>query len=193
MTLMTRDRAFYKSFGLLILGLMMEQVAVLSVNLIDNVMIGNYSEVSLAAITAINQIQFIFQYLMTGVTNGMLSLGSQYHGNRMDAEVKKIIAAATRMALLIAGILFLLACFMPETLMRLFVGDAPEVIAEGVRYLSIIKFTYPIFAVTSILLSCMRTVETVSISVYVSCVALLIWWNPSMELRQSKLIMGSRG
>ena len=174
MTLMTRDRAFYQSFGRLILGLMLEQVAVLSVNLLDNVMIGNYSEVSLSAITAINQIQFIFQYLMTGVTNGMLSLGSQYHGNHMDDHLKKIIAAATRLALLFAGILFLLSCLMPETLMRLFVGDAPDVVAEGVRYLSIIKFTYPLFALTSILLSCMRTVETVSISVYVSCIALVI-------------------
>ena len=53
MTILTRDRAFYKSFSRLILGLMLEQIAVLSVNLIDNVMIGNYSEVSLAAITAI--------------------------------------------------------------------------------------------------------------------------------------------
>lgn len=174
MSLMSRDKAFYRSFGLLIFGLMLEQVAVLSVNLIDNVMIGNYSETSLAAITAINQIQFIFQYLMTGVTNGMLSLGSQYHGNRMDGHLKKIIAAATRLALLFAAILFLLSCFVPDTLMRLFVGDSPEVVAEGVRYLGIIKFTYPLFALTSILLSCMRTVETVSISVYVSCVALVI-------------------
>lgn len=174
MTILTRDRAFYKSFSRLILGLMLEQIAVLSVNLIDNVMIGNYSEVSLAAITAINQIQFIFQYLMTGVTNGMLSLGSQYHGNHMDDQLKKIIASATRAALLIATILFLLASFMPETLMRLFVGDSPEVVAEGVRYLGIIRFTYPLFALTSILLSCMRTVETVSISVYVSCVALVV-------------------
>lgn len=174
MSLMTRDRAFYKSFGRLVFGLMLEQVAVLSVNLIDNVMIGNYSEVSLAAITAINQIQFIFQYLMTGVTNGMLSLGSQYHGNRMDDQLKKIIASATRVALLFAGILFVLSCLMPETLMRLFVGDAPDVVAEGVRYLNIIKFTYPLFAATSILLSCMRTVETVSISVYVSAIALVI-------------------
>ena len=158
MTILTRDRAFYKSFSRLILGLMLEQIAVLSVNLIDNVMIGNYSEVSLAAITAINQIQFIFQYLMTGVTNGMLSLGSQYHGNHMDDQLKKIIASATRAALLIATILFLLASFMPETLMRLFVGDSPEVVAEGVRYLGIIRFTYPLFALTSILLSCMRTV-----------------------------------
>ena len=66
MSLMSRDKAFYRSFGLLIFGLMLEQVAVLSVNLIDNVMIGNYSETSLAAITAINQIQFIFQTVQIG-------------------------------------------------------------------------------------------------------------------------------
>ena len=113
MSLMTRETEFYRSFTRLTLALVLEQVAVLSVNLLDNVMIGNYSETSLAAITAINQIQFIFQYLMTGVTNGMLSLGSQYHGNRMDGHLKKIIAAATRLALLFAAILFLLSCFVP--------------------------------------------------------------------------------
>ena len=174
MTLMTRDRAFYRSFARLTLALVLEQVAVLSVNLLDNVMIGNYSEVSLAAITAVNQLQIIFQYLMNGVTNGMLSLGSQYHGSHMDEQLKKIIAAASRIALAFAMVLFLLACFMPELLLRLFVGSEPAVIAEGVKYLRVIKFTYPLFAVSGILLGCMRTVETVVLSVYVSCIALVI-------------------
>ena len=174
MPLMTRDRAFYRSFARLTLALVLEQVAVLSVNLLDNVMIGNYSEVSLAAITAVNQLQIIFQYLMNGVTNGMLSLGSQYHGSHMDEQLKKIIAAASRIALAFAMVLFLLACFMPELLLRLFVGSEPAVIAEGVKYLRVIKFTYPLFAVSGILLGCMRTVETVVLSVYVSCIALVI-------------------
>ena len=174
MPLMTRDRAFYRSFTRLTLALVLEQVAVLSVNLLDNVMIGNYSEVSLAAITAVNQLQIIFQYLMNGVTNGMLSLGSQYHGSHMDEQLKKIIAAASRIALAFAMVLFLLACFMPELLLRLFVGSEPAVIAEGVKYLRVIKFTYPLFAVSGILLGCMRTVETVVLSVYVSCIALVI-------------------
>ena len=174
MPLMTRDRAFYQSFIRLTLALVLEQVAVLSVNLLDNVMIGNYSEVSLAAITAVNQLQIIFQYLMNGVTNGMLSLGSQYHGSHMDEQLKKIIAAASRMALAFAMVLFLLACFMPELLLRLFVGSEPAVIAEGMKYLRVIKFTYPLFAVSGILLGCMRTVETVVLSVYVSCIALVI-------------------
>ena len=174
MILMTRETEFYRSFTRLTLALVLEQVAVLSVNLLDNVMIGNYSEVSLAAITAVNQLQIIFQYLMNGVTNGMLSLGSQYHGNHMDEPLKKIIAAATRIALGFGLLLFALACLMPETLLRLFVGNDPAVIAEGVKYLRIIKFTYPLFALSGILLGCMRTVETVILSVYVSCIALVI-------------------
>lgn len=174
MTFLTRDRGFYQSFARLTLALMLEQVAVLSVNLLDNVMIGNYSDVSLAAIAAVNQIQFIFQYLLGGAANGMMSLGSQYHGNHMDRQLKQIIAASMRVALIAAAVLFLLACAMPDTLMRLFVGDEPAVIQEGVRYLRVIKYSYPLFAVSTILLGCMRTVETVSLSVYVSCIALVV-------------------
>lgn len=174
MHFLTHDRTFYQSFFRLTLALVLEQVAVLSVNLLDNVMIGNYSETSLAAITAVNQLQIIFQYLMNGVTNGMLSLGSQYHGSHMDDQLKRIIAAASRIALAAGLLLFLLASLMPEALLRLFVGNEPAVIAEGVKYLRIIKFTYPLFAVSGILLGCMRTVETVVLSVYVSCIALII-------------------
>ena len=174
MSLMTHDIGFYRSFARLTLALVLEQVAVLSVNLLDNVMIGNYSEVSLAAITAVNQIQIVFQYLMNGITNGMLSLGSQYHGNHMDEQLKKIIAAAARIALTFGLILFLLATFMPEALLRLFVGNEPAVIAEGLKYLRIMRFTYPLFAVSGVLLGSMRTVETVILSVYVSCIALVV-------------------
>lgn len=174
MTLVTRDRAFYQSFFRLTLALVLEQAAVLSVNLLDNVMIGNYSEVSLAAITAVNQIQIVFQYLMNGVTNGMLSLGSQYHGSHMDDQLKKIVAAAARIALGFGLLLFLLAAFLPKTLLWLFAGDDPAVIAEGLKYLKIMKFTYPLFAVSAILLGCMRTVQTVVLSVYVSCIALVV-------------------
>lgn len=174
MSLMTHDSGFYRSFARLTLALVLEQVAVLSVNLLDNVMIGNYSEVSLAAITAVNQIQIVFQYLMNGITNGMLSLGSQYHGSHMDEHLKKIIAAAARIALTFGLILFLLATFMPEALLRLFVGNEPAVIAEGLKYLRIMRFTYPLFSVSGVLLGSMRTVETVILSVYVSCIALVV-------------------
>ena len=174
MGFLTADRAFSQSFTRLTLALVLEQMAVLSVNLLDNVMIGSYSEVSLAAITAVNQLQIVFQYLMNGVTNGMLSLGSQYHGSHMDEPLKRIIAAATRAALAFGMILFLLAALAPEFLLRLFVGSEPAVIAEGLKYIQVIKFTYPLFALSSILLGCMRTMETVILSVYVSCIALVI-------------------
>ena len=62
---LVHDRAFYKTFAALAGTLILEQAVVLSVNLADNVMIGSYSEVSLAGVAAVNQIQFVVQQLAT--------------------------------------------------------------------------------------------------------------------------------
>ena len=74
---MTRDRAFYKSFITLAVALMLEQAVILSVNLADNVMLGAYSESALSGVAAVNQIQFVLQQLVYGISNGMIVLGSQ--------------------------------------------------------------------------------------------------------------------
>lgn len=54
-----KERSFYKTFCLLAGTLILEQAVILSVNLADNVMIGSYSEFSLAGVAAVNQIQFL--------------------------------------------------------------------------------------------------------------------------------------
>ena len=57
--MLTKDKNFYKSFVVLTVTLMLEQAVVLSVNLADNIMLGNYSETALSGVAAVNQIQFI--------------------------------------------------------------------------------------------------------------------------------------
>ena len=47
------------------LMLVLQQVITLSVNLADNIMLGAYSEASLAGAAAVNQIQFIYQQILT--------------------------------------------------------------------------------------------------------------------------------
>lgn len=174
MTGLSKDRDFYRRFAGLGLALVFEQVAILSVNLLDNVMIGSYSEISLSAIAAVNQIQFFFQNLIVGVSGGMLALCSQYRGSAQTEPMKRVMASAMWLGLLFAAVLFATVCWTPEGLMRLFVDEEPAVVAEGVRYLRIIRYTYFLFAVTNVLLGCMRTVESVRISICVSCVALAV-------------------
>ena len=50
----------------------------------------------------------------------------------------------------------------------------PEIIAEGVAYLGIIKYTFLLFIITNVLMAALRCVETVKISFYISIVSLIV-------------------
>ena len=70
--MLTRDRKFYRTFSVLCLTLMLEQAAILSVNLADNIMLGRYAEDSLTGVVAVNQIQFVLQQVVYAISNGMI-------------------------------------------------------------------------------------------------------------------------
>ena len=70
----TKDRQFYKSFVILCATLMLEQAVILSVNLADNLMLGNYNEVALSGVAAVNQIQFFVQQIAFAVSNALIVL-----------------------------------------------------------------------------------------------------------------------
>ncbi|MFI3313379.1 MAG: MATE family efflux transporter [Eubacteriales bacterium] len=171
--MLTRDRNFYKMFCALAGALMLEQAVVLSVNLADNVMIGNYGELSLAGVAAVNQVQFVIQQTVYGVNNGMIVLASQYWGKKQKDPIRKLSAIAVVVGLVMTLGMFLVASFWAEGLVGIFVKDG-QAVAEGVRYLSIIRFTYPLFAVTTVLLGTMRSVENVKLALTVSCISLVL-------------------
>ena len=169
----TRNKEFYKTFLRLCFALMLEQAVVLSVNLADNVMLGRYSEAALSGVAAVNQIQFVFQQVVYAIANSMIVLGSQYWGQRRLGEIKKISAIGIRLEVLVAVLLFALVSFFPRGALKIFTNNE-AFIAEGVSYLKIIRFSYIFFALTAVLLSTMRVVETVKIALRVSVLSLLI-------------------
>lgn len=104
--MLTKDKGFYRSFLRLALALMMQQAVVLSVNLADNIMLGNYAETALSGVAAVNQIQFVLQQLVFGFTNGMVVLSSQYWGRKQTEPIKKLLSIAFRGAAAVALVLF---------------------------------------------------------------------------------------
>ena len=169
----TKNKDFYKTFLRLCLALMLEQAVVLSVNLADNVMLGRYSEAALSGVAAVNQIQFVFQQVVYAIANSMIVLGSQYWGQRRLGEIRKISAIGIRLEILVAALLFALVSFFPNGALKIFTNN-PVFIAEGVSYLKIIRFSYIFFALTAVLLSTMRIVESVKIALRVSFLSLII-------------------
>lgn len=168
-----KDRHFYPTFFSMYFVLVFQNVISLSVNLADNIMLGAYSEVSLSGVAAVNQIQFIYQQLLMAAGDGMVIFCSQYWGKKQLEPVKKIAATAMHTGLIFAAALFLAVSLFPEQAVGLFTTDQ-AIIAEGVKYLSLIRFTYLFFAVTTILLATLRSVEIVKIAFYLSVSTLVI-------------------
>ena len=171
--LLTKDKDFYRTFWRLFIMIVLQNAIVLSVNLADNLMIGGYSETALSGVAAVNSLQFLFQQLTIGIGDALVTMGSQYWGQGRTAPIKQLGKAAVCAGALLGLLLFLLTSLFPNFILSLF-SDSPEILAEGAKYLKIVRWTYLLFALSSTLLSLLRTVEIVRISTVVSAVALVV-------------------
>lgn len=171
--ILTRDKSFYKNFFSLMVVLALQNMIVLSVNLIDNIMIGSYSEEALSGVTAVNQIQYIFQQLLMGSGDALVVLGSQYWGQNRTQPIKRIYVGGLMLGLGVGILLFVAASIIPDSMISIFTSNELH-IQYGVEYINIIKFTYLIFPISTLTLSSLKSVETVKIAFVTSVVSLFI-------------------
>ncbi len=170
---LVKDKSFYKHFFSMMFLLILQNVIALSVNLVDNVMVTSYSETALSGVATVNQLQFVLQQLMLGTGDALVSICSQYWGEGKTKPIKSIAKAAYVTAGIIALGFFAAASLFPYQLVHCF-SNNEAIIAEGVKYLHTVKYTYLLFAVTNVTLAMLRSVETVKIAFAVSASAFCI-------------------
>ena len=168
-----KDKYFYKSFFSMSAVIILQNLLVYSVNLADNIMIGNYSETAMNGVSLANQIQFLLQMFAMGSANGLSVLASQYWGKKETEPIKKIFSSACIFGLGLSLILAVLVITMPNTVLGL-LTDKQDAIAEGSKYIVIMGFTYCIYTLTNLLLGMLRSVETVKIGFVVTAVSLVV-------------------
>ena len=93
----------------------------------------------------------MLQQIAAGIGMGIVVLSSQYWGQRRTGPIKKIISVGVRFGLFVGIVFLILSILFPGQILSLFTGDA-AVVAEGVRYLRIICWTYLIFPVSNSLM-----------------------------------------
>ncbi|MBE7017314.1 MAG: MATE family efflux transporter [Ruminococcaceae bacterium] len=169
----TKDREFYKTFFRLLIIISLQQLAALAVNMVDNIMLGRYTELALSGATLVNQIQFTLQQVSAGVGLGIVVLASQYWGQKRVDPIKKIIGVGMKVGLLIGLIFFLLSYLYPYFVLSLFTNDE-SVITEGLKYLKIICWTYLIFAISNSLMYSLQGVETAGVGTIMSVSTIII-------------------
>ena len=168
-----RDVSFYRTFFPLLLVIVLQQLAALAVNLADNIMLGRYSELALSGASLVNQLQFTLQQIAAGIGMGIVVLAAQYWGQKRTEPIKKIISLGVKCGFFSGVLFFAISQLAPAGVLGLFTRDT-DVIAEGVRYLKVICWTYPVFGLSNSLMYALQSVETAMIGTVMSCSTICI-------------------
>ena len=167
MDLRQKKRNMLREFFPLLTAVALQQILALTVNLVDNFMLGSYSETAMSGAAMVNQIQFMMQQLAAGIGAGVAVLGAQYWGKREIAPIRKIIAVGLKFALA-AGLLFtVITALFPAEVISILTNDA-YVTAEAVEYLDIMCWTFVIYAASSVLMYSLQSVQTAFIGMVMS-------------------------
>jgi putative MATE family efflux protein len=152
----------------------LQNVVSYSVNVADNLMLGNYSQAALSGAATVNQIQFMVQQtIFGGLVPGMVAINAQYWGQKKLSPIRVVSGTALKVGLCFGLAVFAVTALIPRQLLGLFTSEE-AILTAGLEYLSILKYTYLFYVLTTILLGALRSVETVNIAFGVSLMSLIV-------------------
>lgn len=166
-------KLFYKQVFALIIPMALQNLINVGVTAADVMMLGRVGENVLSGSSLAGQIQFIMTMILFGTTSGMTILAAQYWGKRDTRSIEKIMGMGMTVGVGTALVFFLAVQIFPEALMKIYTSE-PEVIAEGVKYLRIVSFSYIFIAMTQVYLYIMRSIERVVIATVVYSTSLVV-------------------
>ncbi|MDR0472612.1 MAG: MATE family efflux transporter [Treponema sp.] len=176
---MIKDRSFYFTLAKIALPLALQNLINFGVGLADNFMVSSLGDLALSGVFLSNQVQWILHMLCAGLSAAMVVLAAQYIGKGDTQKAKIIITITIKIAFTVAAILTAVVFFAPRNILGLFTKDS-AVIAEGMKYIGIVCFTYIFFCCNNMLLASMRCVHNSGIGFLSSltgfCVNVFLNW-----------------
>ncbi len=151
-----KDKVFLKLAGSLAIPMILQDVLNSSVNMVDTFMIGRLGESEVAAVGLANQIFFIFQLIIFGITSGSAIFIGQYWGKNDTDNIHKVMGISIGLSLIFAFLFSAVAFFIPEKIMQMYSKDY-YVIELGCEYLEVIIISYFFSAVIVSINSALRS------------------------------------
>jgi putative MATE family efflux protein len=144
-----------------------------SLNLTDNLMVGQLGEKALGALALANQLTFLAILFLYGIGSGAAVFASQYWGARDLGGVRRTQGAVLVLAVVPALVFGALCSLFPEVLLGFYTND-PETRALGATYLRISGLGFPLIAVTIGFSMLLRSTGQVRIPLVMTVIALVV-------------------
>jgi putative MATE family efflux protein len=167
------DREYLRQLFRFTLPIALQNLVTASLNMVGVVMIGQLGEVPLAAVGLANQIFFLLQLVLFGITSGAAIFTAQLWGKQDLLNIRKVLSLGLLLAETASLIFFILAVVKPELVLGIYSKD-PAVVSLGSEYLRIFGAAYLFFAVTMCFGVVLRSTGDVKTPMIISIMALAI-------------------
>ena len=168
-----KNKVFYSTLLTIAVPIVIQNLISSSLNLVDNVMIGQLGETYIAATGLANQIFFIMTLMLFGGNSGISIYIAQYWGNKQYDKIKSVLSIGLVFALMISSVFFILGFVFPQQVLGVLSKDA-AVIREGANYMRIVSLSYVITAISFAFGFSARGVGKPKLPMIASVVSLLI-------------------
>lgn len=135
------DKTFMKTTLAVAVPLMFQQLVTSSVNLIDNMQVGQLGDAALGGVAAVNRYYMIATFGTNGVLAAAAIFIAQYFGAKNMQKTKEsfrfsiLCGFAIMIPFALSGLIF------PELIVKFFTDDA-AILQQGVEYISVAAYTF---------------------------------------------------
>ena len=148
------SKAFYKMVFAIALPLIIQNTITNFVNLLDNIMVGQLGTAQMSGVSVVNQLIFIFNLAVFGISAGAGVFTSQFFGSRDMNGVRQTMRYRLLSSLAVSALFIGLVIWKQDKLIGLFLeaesaADAAEYLLYGKKYLAIMLWGLPAFALSS--------------------------------------------
>ncbi len=189
---MVKDRSFYRMLLVIALPVALKALISRGVNMLDNIMVASLGDTAFSAVSLANQTTTLFNFFVMGVGGGVSVLIAQYWGKRDTERIKSLFSVVFYVTVSAAAVVTVLIALFPAQAMGI-VSNQAGIIDAGVPYISIVCFSYALFALSETMTTMLRCVELVQVTLWSSVAAVAVNISLNYILIFGKLGMPAMG
>ena len=167
------DKSFKKSVIKIALPVTLQSLLQSSFSVVDQMMIGQLGENSIAGIGLGGKFASIYTVVLAAVSSVAGILISQYLGKKEEESVSRSFFTSMVLSLALAAVFFFMCVAFPEMIMGLYTKDeATKILA--VKYIRILAVSFLPMAVSSMMTTMLRCMEIAVLPMCASIFALVL-------------------
>ena len=160
-------KPLYKTLVKVALPIALQSLISSSLNLVDNLMVGNLGEVELAAVGLSTQFFFIQWGVMFGFASGTCAFMAQFWGKKDVVSIRKATGFTMVLCFGMSMLFFLPAFFCPERILRI-MTDIPEAILLGKDFVQVAAISFLTISITMPFSAALRATQQTDIPLKIS-------------------------